>query len=303
MIGKFISTLLAHFTSTIPLVLSMNYCKIGDYELEQFLQPVFFTMRSLAHTTTESKSSNDLCLHLQSNHLTHKSMEKLKHALTLRNNCITVLNISDNFEHSTKSKYVALKHLIECLSHKSCSLYNLSITFSGFTEQHMYHLVLLLVHSHSLGWLYFGDNSLSAGFALFCSALKMNKCLTYLDLAFVTLSDHDILFLADALHQHSKLSELHLMGSNPFHSPIFLKFLQKVFCVSSRSCLSCVDVGTRQYYLAMKQLESYQTSRQQNGLPQIHLEIYNMEENFRPMVKAENAAKNNMEKSLLTGEL
>ena len=117
-IGKFISSLLAQFTSNIPLLLTMNYCKIGDYGLEQFLQPVCFLMQSLACTTTESKSSNELHLHLRGNHLTHESVEKWKHVLTLQSNPITMLDLVDNFKHSTTNKYVALKHLIECLSNK-----------------------------------------------------------------------------------------------------------------------------------------------------------------------------------------
>ena len=81
----------------------------------------------------------------------------------------------------------------------------------------MYHLVLLLVHSHSLQRLYLSGNSLSTGFALFCSGLKMNDSLTILSLLWITLSDDDILLLADALHQHSKLSTLGLI-KYPFTS-------------------------------------------------------------------------------------
>ena len=240
-IGKFTSSLLAQSTGITQFKLTMNWCKIGDYGLEQFLQPVFFTMCSLACTTTESKSSNKLSIQLFDNRLTHKSVEKLKHVLTLQSNHITGLDLSENFNHSATNKYVALKHLIESLVCKKCSLCDLLVSSSGFTEQHMYHLVLLLVHSHSLQQLNLSYNSLSTGFALFCSGLKMNKCLTLLALMDVTLSDDDILLLADALHQHSKISRLTLYGINSFQSPIFLQFLQKVFLrVSSRSCLSCV---------------------------------------------------------------
>ena len=64
-----------------------------------------------------------------------------------------------------------------------------------------------------------------------------------------------------------------------------------------------VGVDNRQYYPVMKQLESYQASRQQNGLSQIHLEIYNMFADYLPEVLAEMEAKRKVEKSLLTGEL
>ena len=122
-IGKFISSLLTHYTGSIPLDLRLRYCNIGEYGLEQFLEPVFFTLHSLAHSTTVNKSSNELWLDLHDNHLTHKSVEKLKHVLTLQSNPITRLRLSDNFDHSMTNKYVALKHLIECLAHKECSLY------------------------------------------------------------------------------------------------------------------------------------------------------------------------------------
>ena len=108
----------------------------------------------------------------------------------------------------------------------------------------------------------------------------------------ITLSDDDILLLADALHQHSKLSTLGLSESNSFQSPIFLQFLQKVFHASSKSCLAQVDVDNSQYYPAMKQLESYQASRQKNGLPKIYLKIYNLEAEILPAVNAESKAKN-----------
>ena len=130
----------------------------------------------------------------------------------------------------------------------------------------------------------------------------MNKCLTWLELMDPSLSDDDILLLADALHQHSKLDLLNLTSSNSFQSPIFLQFLQKVFHVSSKSCLSMVAVDNRQYPRAMKQLESYQASRQQNGFPQIRLKIYNDDANFLTAVMAEQTATEKAEKSLLTGE-
>ena len=304
-IGKYVSSLLhvAQFTTgTITLMFKMVYCKIGDYGLEQFLQPIFFTMRSLARTTTESISSIELHLFLVDNHLTHKSVEKVKNLLILQNNPITWLDLSVNFRHSMTNRYVVLKYFIECLSHKNCSLPVLSVGFCGFTEQHMYHLVLLLVHSHSLEHLYLSCNSLSTGFALFCSGLKMNKCLTSLGLMGVTLSDDDILLLADALHQHSKLSSLSLKDSNSFQPPIFLQFLWKVFRASSRSCLSVVEAGNRQYYRAMEQLKSFQASRRRNGLPQIHLMIYNQDANWLPAVMVEMKATKNVEKSLLTGK-
>ena len=130
----------------------------------------------------------------------------------------------------------------------------------------------------------------------------MNKWMICLDLSYVTLSDDDILLLADALHQHSKILELRLTGSNSFQSPVFLQFLQKVFCVCSRSCLYRVAVDNRQYHPAMKQLESYQASRQQNGLLQKHLNICNLEAGFLPPLMVEVEATKNVEKSLLTGE-
>ena len=166
----------------------------------------------------------------------------------------------------------------------------------------MYHLILLLVHSHSLRQIFLGSNHLSTGFALFCSGLKLNKCLTILHLIGVILSDDDILLLADALHQHSKLSTLNLAGSNSFQSPVFLQFLQKVYHASSRSCLSLVLVDNSQFYRAMKQLEIYQASRQQNGLPQIQLKIYNTDAEFLPLAVDEKLARANVEKGLLTGE-
>ena len=165
-------------------------------------------------------------------------MEKLKHVLTLQSNPITFYSLSGNFNHSMTNKYVALKHLIECLSHKKCSLHTLDVGYSGFTEQHMYHLVLLLVHSHSLQMLYLGGNYLSTGFALFCSGLKMNKCLTGLNLVDVALSDDDILLLADALHQHSKLSKLHLRGPIHFNHPSFCNSCRKYsMCLQGVACL------------------------------------------------------------------
>ena len=97
------SSLLTQFTSTIPLVLGLTYCKIGDYGLEQFLQPVIFTMHSLAHTTTESTSSNELRLFLRDNDLTHKSVEKLKQVVKLQSNPITLLYLSQNLLYSMKT--------------------------------------------------------------------------------------------------------------------------------------------------------------------------------------------------------
>ena len=136
-IGKFISSVLAHSTGTMPFTLKMDCCKIGDYGLKQLLYHVFFTIRSLALTTTESKFSNDFRLHLRDSYLTHKSMEELKHVLTLQGNSIVWLDLSSNFHHSTANKYIALKHLTECLSHKNCSLRStLGVSFLGFTEQH-----------------------------------------------------------------------------------------------------------------------------------------------------------------------
>ena len=283
----------------------MNFCKIGDYGLEQFLQPVLFTTHSLACTTTESKSSNEISLYLRVNHLTHKSVEKLKHVLTLQSNPITCLDLSRNFNHSTTNKYVALKHLIECLSHKKCSLRTLVVGLSGFTEQHMYHLVLLLVHSHSLQHLYLNRNSLSTGFALFCSGLKMNKCLTFLRLMYVTLSDDDILLLADALHQHSKLSDTRYLRVQFISiAHLFAVLAERYFVLLQGAACLRFDVDNRQYYPAMEQLENYQASRLQNGLPQIYLEglQYGLKIIIPSSTWLRKSATENVEKSLLTGQ-
>ena len=61
-------------------------------------------------------------------------------------------------------------------------------------------------------------------------------------------------------------------------------------------------VDSRQYYPAMKQLESYQDNRQQNGLPQIYLEINNFGATVLQAAMAEVKASENLEKGLLTGE-
>ena len=129
----------------IPLSLDLQYCKIGDYGLEQLLEPVILTLHTLACTTTEIQHSDSFCLHLNGNLITHKSVEKLKHVLTSKGNVITNVNLSDNFDTSMTNKYIVFKHLIECLSHKQCSLRVINICASGFTEQHMYHLVSALV--------------------------------------------------------------------------------------------------------------------------------------------------------------
>ena len=301
-IGRFVFSLLAQFMETIPLTLRMNFCKIGDYGLEQFLQPFFVTMWSLASSSNENMSFNEFDLDFHGNHLTHKSVENLKRVLTSQNDPVTQLDLSLNFNQPTTNKYITLKHLIECLSHKKCSLRTLVVSSSGFTEQHMYHLVLLLVHSHSLQEPLLCDNSLITGFPLFCSGLKMNNCLTTLDLKLVTLSDDDILLFADALHQHSKISKLCLAGSNSFRSTIFLQFLEKLFHSSSQSCLCQGNVDSDQYYPAMKQLESYQASQRQNGFPEIQLKIYNSVDSHSSAAMAEKVAIEKMKKPLLTGE-
>ena len=63
-----------------------------------------------------------------------------------------------------------------------------------------------------------------------------------------------------------------------------------------------IVVNNRQYYPAMKQLESYQIDRQQNGLPQIYLKINNFGETVLPAVMAETKAAKNLDKGLLTSE-
>ena len=63
-----------------------------------------------------------------------------------------------------------------------------------------------------------------------------------------------------------------------------------------------VWVDNSQYYPAMDQLESYQASQQQNGLPQIRLNIYNIDADHSAAAMAEKEATENVEKSLLTGE-
>ena len=52
----------------------------------------------------------------------------------------------------------------------------------------------------------------------------------------------------------------------------------------------------------MKQLEIYQATRRQNGLPQIDLKIENVEATLGPVVMAERSAREELGKNLLTGE-
>ena len=124
----------------------------------------------------------------------------------------------------------------------------------------MYHLILLLIHSHSLEVLSLNGNVLNSGFSFFCLGLRMNKCLEMLSLSFLHLTNDDVLLLADALHEHSKLSILQLAFTNPFQPNIFIQFLQKVFAPSSKSCLFEIWVSDNQYLPMKQQLESYQAN-------------------------------------------
>ena len=102
-IGRLVCSLLAQLTGTLTFTLSMSHCKIGDYESEQFLEPVYFTMCSLAYTFAENNSPKEFGLYLGCNHLIHKSVEKKKHVLTLQSNTLAWLDLSANFNNSMTS--------------------------------------------------------------------------------------------------------------------------------------------------------------------------------------------------------
>ena len=127
----------------------------------------------------------------------------------------------------------------------------------------------------------------------------MNKFLVDLDLNYVRLSDGDVLLLADALHEHSKLSKLGLMDCNSFQNSLFMQSLQKVSRFASRSCLSEVHVDGLQYHPVKQQLEIYQASRQQKCLMKLDLRIATTE---MPILQARERIAQTLENSLLTGE-
>ena len=81
-----------------------------------------------------------------------------------------------------------------------------------------------------------------------------------------------------------------------------VRFFQKAFCAFSRSCLSQVDVDNSQYYPAIKQMESYPACRQQNSLPQIHLNIHNINIDIKSLqvAMAEIKTTEKVKKSWLT---
>ena len=259
-IGQFLSSVLTHMTCSFPIFLKMEQCRIGDHEVGSLLQPMFVKMSSLACTTTLNSSSNTLALDLCDNNITHVSVKKLKFLTMPQHIDCFELFVGGYFINALTNRYVALKHLIECLHQKRCSLRVLDLANSGLTEQHMYHLILLLIHSHSLELLNLKGNILSSWFSFFSLGLQMNKCLTKLSLNSLHLANNDIdvLFLADALHGHSKLSTLIVAFSNPFRPSIFTQFLQKVFAPSSRSCLSEIWICEYQYHPMRQQLEGYQ---------------------------------------------
>ena len=259
-------------------------------------------MSSQEHTSTCHTPSNQLQLDLHYNNITHKSVEHLNFLAMSQNIGHLGLLLGNNFYKASTNRYIVLKHLIECLKRKRCLLSCLHLGHSGFTEQHMYHLALLLIHSHSLHQLYLDGNVLSTGFSLFCLGLKMNKCLSVLSLRFLHLSNDDVLLLADALHKHSKLSLLFLAFTNPFRPNIFIQFLGKVFGLSSKSCLSVISVCNYQYNPMKRQLESYKAKQQENGLPQTNLEIFNMECAIAKPLADEDAAAANLHQELLTGK-
>ena len=215
-----------------------------------------------------------------------------------------ILHLGGNFVKALTNRYVALKHLIECLHQKRCPLQFLDLSNSGFTEQQMYHLVLLLIHSYSLEVLSLDGNILSSGFSFFCLALRMNKCLATLSLNSLHLSDDDVLLLADALHEHANLSALSVALTNPFQPSIFTQFLRKVFESSSKSCLSEISVLDYQYSPMQQQLETYQVNRQQEGIPQINLTIFNVQEVLSNPARTEQLATGNLlnHPDLLTGK-
>ena len=280
----------------------MRYCQIGDHELELLLQPFLAHKTSRVPTVTRNNHYSRFLWDLSENNITWVSVQRLKHLLTSQLFPSTDLLLRKSFNTITTNKYRVLVYLIECLFQENCALNYLDMSRTGFTEQHMYHLVLLLVHSHSLGRLFLFGNHLSTGFGLFCSALKMNKHLATLGLNNVLLSDEDTLLLADAIREHSKISQLLLEGCNSFQNNLFVEFLQKVFDFPSRSCLSIVGVDDLQYHCMKHQLEIYQAICQQKGLPIIDLSIVNYKTEMSPKLRMEVRARKSLNKTLLTGE-
>ena len=130
----------------------------------------------------------------------------------------------------------------------------------------------------------------------------MNKCLAWLSLECCPLSDDDILLLADVLHKHPNLSRFSVALTNPFQPNIFTQFLRKVFASPSKSCLAEIQVSNRQYHPMKQQFKTYQAERRQDGLPQINLDIFNVEEVCSEPTRAENLAKANLDEDLLTGQ-
>ena len=130
------------------LELNMRHCRIGDHGLELLHQPFLANKRSPAPTIMRNKRCySKVRWHFSGNNITCVSVKKLKCLFTSQFFPRTDLHLTHNFNSMTVDKYRVLNYLIECLFQKNCSLRFIDIGVSDFTEQHMYHLVLLLVYT------------------------------------------------------------------------------------------------------------------------------------------------------------
>lgn len=137
---------------------------------------------------------------------------------------IKVLYLGYNWHRSLTDINLALKYLIEGLSHNA-SCKQLILSNNSISAKHVYYLVLLLAFCKNVQVLSFSSNNITKGFFLISAALKYLASTRRLFLESCSICDKQLLELGRAIQFVTPLQVLAL-NANPFTSTGFSNFLK-----------------------------------------------------------------------------
>lgn len=197
------------------IIVDLGNCSIQDVG-------VAIIMKLLQKKHEESKSCG-VEFNFAGNQITHVGVQAISETLQM-SSVIKVLYLGYNWHCSLTDINLALKYLIEGLSHNA-SCKQLIISNNSISAKHVYYLVLLLAFCKKVQILNFSSNNISKGFFLISAALKYLSSTRRLFIESCNICDKQLLDLGKAIQFATPLQVL-VLNANPFTPTGFSNFLK-----------------------------------------------------------------------------
>ena len=209
------------------LYVDLSYCYIGDTEVEILIKQI--------RKVPSNKPGVEISL--GHNTVCHGTITALLDAL-IQTSALQGIVLDGSLHPATTDIKSALKYLTEGVS-RNTSLNELGIGHCSLGPAHAYHLALLAAVCNTTQ-LDLSRNNIRSAIPFIAEAIKHNRAIEGLHLAWCYICDRELILLGKALQHNDKLQSLHI-EHNLFTSSALSQFLNGLIGTHSRLWLLNID--------------------------------------------------------------